>query len=60
MGMEKGYNVIETAELLGIKIRTVREWIHNGKIKAQKLGDSRRWVILESEIRRLRNEDKRQ
>lgn len=55
--MEKGYNILEVAELLGIKARTVRDWIKRGKIHAQKLSGSRRWVILESEIRRLRNEN---
>lgn len=57
MEMEKGYNIIEVAGLLGIKARTVREWIKNGKIRAKKLNGSRRWVVLESEIRRLRNEN---
>lgn len=56
MEMEKGYNIIEVAGLLGIKARTVREWIKNGKIRAKKLSGSNRWVVLESEIRRLRNE----
>ena len=57
MEMEKGYNIIEVAGLLGIKARTVREWIKNGKIRAKKLSGSNRWVVLESEIRRMRNEN---
>lgn len=55
--MEKGYNVIQTAELLGVQARTVREWIRNGTIHAQKLEGSRRWVILESEIKRIRHDN---
>ena len=54
--MEKGYNLNQTAELLGIKVRTVREWIHTDKLKAHKPEGSRKWIVLESEIRRLRGE----
>lgn len=43
-------------ELLGIKVRTVRQWIRDGKINAFKYDVSNRWFIPESEIRRLRNE----
>lgn len=53
--MEKVYNVIDTAELLGVKARTVRAWIHNGTIIARKLAGSRRWIISEAEIKRMRN-----
>lgn len=51
--MERGYNLIQTAELLGIKVRTVREWVHRGKIHARKIEGSRRWIVMESEIKRL-------
>ncbi len=51
--MEKGYNLIETANLLGIKVRTAREWVHNGKMRANKIEGSRRWIVMESEIKRL-------
>ena len=54
--MEKGYNLIQTADLLGIKVRTVRDWIHKGQLKAHKMNGSRKWVVLESEIKRLRGE----
>ena len=53
--MEKVYNVIDTADLLGVKARTVREWIHNGTIADRKLAGSRRWIIAEAEIERMRN-----
>ena len=55
--MEKGYSVLQSAELLGVKARTIREWIRTGVLHAQKIEGSRRWVILESEIKRLRHED---
>lgn len=54
--MERFYNVNKAADALGIKVRTIRQWIHTGKIKAGKYPVSNRWYIAESEIRRLRNE----
>jgi len=54
--MEKGYNLIQVAELLGVKIRTVRKWVSTGVIKATKIKGTNRWVVLESEVRRLREE----
>ena len=53
MQMEKGYSLIETAEFLGIKVRTARQWVHDGKIQATKIPNSRRWIVMESEIKRL-------
>lgn len=51
--MEKGYNLREVALLLGIKIRTVRYWVKIGRIKAKKIANSNRWVVMESEVKRL-------
>ena len=53
---EKRYNLRQAAELLGIKVRTVREWIRLDKIKAEKYECSNRWFITEGEISRLRGE----
>lgn len=53
MQMEKGYNLIETANMLGIKVRTARQWVHDGKIRANKIPNSQRWIVMESEIKRL-------
>ena len=50
--MENGYGIIEAAVRLGMKARTVREWIRNGKIKAHK-NSSGKWVIMENEIGRI-------
>ncbi len=36
--VDKIYTVDETAEILKIKPRTVREWIRTGKLKSFKLG----------------------
>lgn len=57
MSIERGYNLNEVAELLGLKVRTVRQWVKDGKVKATKIADSRRWIVTESEIRRLQNGD---
>lgn len=57
MSIERGYNLNEVAELLGLKVRTVRQWVKDGKVKATKIADSRRWIVTESEIRRMRGEE---
>ena len=56
--MEKNYSVRQAGDLLGIKVRTVREWIRKGKLKAVKYDVSNRWFIPEEEIRRLTNGNK--
>lgn len=53
--MEKFYNIKNTADALGLKVRTVRQWIRDGKIKAQKYPSSNRWYITEEEIGRIQN-----
>ena len=53
MAVEKGYNVFEAAELLGVKPRTVRGWCTNGTIKAGKIPGTDRWIIMETEIKRM-------
>lgn len=40
----------QTAEALGLKVRTIREWVKTDRIKAEKVGNY--WVIPESEIER--------
>lgn len=56
--MEKGYNTIAASELLGISYRTMRKYIKDGTVKADKIPGTRRWIIMESELKRLqgRNE----
>lgn len=55
MNIEKGYGLAEAASLLGIKVRTARMWIKQGKLKANKIAGSNRWIVFESEIKRLQN-----
>lgn len=52
--MEEMYNIVQASRLLGIKVRTVRDWISKGKLRAQKYECSNRWYISESEINRVR------
>ena len=54
--MEKLYNLHEVAALLGITVRTARDWVHKGIINASKIEGGRRWVVKESELKRLRGE----
>lgn len=49
----KHYTVRQTSELLGIKVRTVRDWISKGKIRAVKYDGSNRWFISHKEIQRI-------
>lgn len=51
--MEKGYSAIEAAKLIGISYRTMRKYLGNGTVKANKIPGTRRWIIMESEIKRL-------
>ena len=52
---EKYYSIRQASNLLKIKVRTAREWLRSGKIKAVKDDISGRWRIPEDEIMRLRN-----
>lgn len=54
-GVERYYNLKEASTLLGIKIRTAREWVHSGKMKAVRYAGGRSWYVPESEIRRIQN-----
>lgn len=42
------YTLLDSSELLGVKVRTLREWIKLGKIKAEKI--DRKWYISSYEI----------
>ena len=53
--MEKGYNLNEVANILGVKVRTIRYWIKTKKIDAHKIYGTNRWVIMESEVERMVN-----
>lgn len=52
------YTVEEAAQILKLKVRTVREMIHDGRIEAFKYPSGKMWIIPETEIKRLTNADK--
>lgn len=56
--IEKNYSIKQAAKILGIQIRTVREWIKNGMIKAKKYEGCPMWFIAESEIERIQKDMK--
>ena len=54
--MERMYDMVELADLLRLKVSTTREWARVGKIKAVKLNGTRKWLISESEVKKLLGE----
>lgn len=51
--MEKTYTIRQTSRILGMSVRTVREWIWTGRLKASKYPGSNMWRISETEITRI-------
>lgn len=51
----KIYKLCDAAELLGIKVRTAREWIKDGRLLAKKYPGCNRWFVEEEEIIRVRS-----
>ena len=56
--LERMYNIRDTALLLGVKARTVRQWIKDNRINGIKIAGSNRWSVSESEIDRVQNQSK--
>lgn len=54
--MKQFYSIREASVLIGKKVRTIRGWISQGKIKAAKFPSSKRWIIPDDEIKRLKGE----
>ena len=53
--MEKYYSLNETADILGVKVRTLREWLKDGTLIAYKYEGKKKWYVSQSEIERLQN-----
>ena len=47
------YSIRDVANIVGVKVRTVREWIRLGKIKGEKNPISRRWFFTKEEVDRI-------
>ena len=56
--LERMYNIRDTALLFGVKVRTVRQWIKDNRINGIKIAGSNRWSVSESEIDRVKNQNK--
>ena len=54
--MAQMYSLRSAAELLGIKTRTARLWVHEGKLNAMKYPGSQRWYVTAEEIERIRSD----
>lgn len=54
--MSQMYSLRSAAELLGIKTRTARLWVHTGKLSAIKYPGSQRWYVTAEEIERVRGD----
>ena len=58
MTADKGYyTTIETAELLGVSVRTVQLWVENGSLEAWKTAGGHRRIRTESVTSKLREQD---
>jgi excisionase family DNA binding protein len=53
--MEKFFSLRQAAVMLGIKTRTARAWVHDGKLSAIKYPGSDRWYVSATEIERMRS-----
>ena len=53
--MEKYYNLNETAKILGVKVRTLREWLKDGTLLAHKYDGKKKWYVSQHEIDRLQS-----
>lgn len=53
------YTIRQAAGILRMSVRTVREWIRNGKLKAYKYPGSNMWRIPVEEITRLTGREMR-
>ena len=53
----ENYTVDEAAKVLRLKVRTIREMIHDGRLKAFKYPSGKMWIIPQSEIERLTTND---
>jgi hypothetical protein len=53
MEIEKCYNLNEVADILSVKVRTIRKWVNEGIINGRKIAGTNRWIVTETELARL-------
>lgn len=51
---EKMYSLRQVAQILGVKIRTLRSWVIQNKVHAIKYPNSNRWYVSEIELKRIK------
>ena len=51
--MPESYDIRQVANRLGVRTRTVREWIRQGKLKGFKYGISNKWFVSAEELDRI-------
>ena len=54
------FTLRQTAELLNVKVRTVRQWIRDGKMEATHIDGSRKLYVTSKEIGRINAERSRE
>lgn len=54
----KKYSLNDASDILGIKVRTLRQWVHDGKINAIKYSKGSRVYITAEELERVKNGNK--
>lgn len=52
--IDNGYmNLSKAAKVLGIQVRTARQWVRDGKLNAIKYPNCNRWFVSKEEIERI-------
>ena len=54
----KKYGLNDASDILGIKVRTLRQWVHDGKVNAIKYARGSRVYITAEELERVKNGNK--
>lgn len=55
----KYYTLKETSDILNLSIRTLRQWIIQGKLKAIKYAGGKFWYVSDKEIIRIQTKGER-
>lgn len=53
--MTKYYDLAETAEILGVPVRTLRQWQRTGYMTCYRYEGRNKWYVSQEEIERIQN-----
>lgn len=56
MVVEKLLTPVQTAEILNLSVRTVKEWLREGKLKGVKIGKRGDWRVREEDLEAFRKD----